>query len=122
MIVCVSQNGMGGNTELVNVVYLDNMTLELYHRLLDKHPNATTYRITCVGGERCPDPHACMLNSTTCSMRVMIMHARPEWATPTLRMFMPWHGCPGHWTRRGIHQAEHAELCGQGCQLDSLAN
>ncbi len=39
---------MGGNTELVNVVYLDNMTLELYHRLLDKHPNATTYRITCV--------------------------------------------------------------------------
>ena len=38
---------MGGNTELVNVVYLDNMTLELYHRLLDKHPNATTYRITC---------------------------------------------------------------------------
>ena len=43
----VAQDGMGGNTELVNVVYLDNMTLELYHRLLDKHPNATTYRITC---------------------------------------------------------------------------
>ena len=51
-MVCVEQDGMGGNTELVNVVYLDNMTLELYHRLLDKHPNATTYRITCVSPAR----------------------------------------------------------------------
>ena len=42
---------MGGNTELINVVYLDNMTLELYHRLLDKHPNATTYRITYANGQ-----------------------------------------------------------------------
>ena len=49
-MMCLCRNGMGGNTELVNVVYLDNMTLELYHRLLDKHPNATTYRITCAVG------------------------------------------------------------------------
>ena len=55
------QDGMGGNTELVNVVYLDNMTLELYHRLLDKHPNAITYRITCVTGEHRTNPPACML-------------------------------------------------------------
>ena len=51
---------MGGNTELINVVYLDNMTLELYHRLLDKHPNATTYRITCVAAKpfpTCSSPH-----------------------------------------------------------------
>ena len=40
-----AQDGVGSNTELVNVVYLDNSSLELYHSLLDKRPNAVTYRL-----------------------------------------------------------------------------
>ena len=46
-VLCM-QDGSGSNTELVNVVYLDNSSLELYHSLLDKRPNAVTYRLTYV--------------------------------------------------------------------------
>lgn len=46
---------MGSNTELVNVVYLDNSSLELYHSLLDKRPNAVTYRLRCDQPTLLPD-------------------------------------------------------------------
>lgn len=62
------QDGMGSNTELVNVVYLDNSRLELYHSLLDKRPNAVTYRLRCVR----PPPRA--LGSHHCGLKVSPWH------------------------------------------------
>ena len=41
-----------GDAQLVNSVYLDNSSLELYHGRLDKRPNAIAVRIRWVAGGR----------------------------------------------------------------------
>ena len=42
--------GRGGDAELVNSVFLDNSSLELYHARLDKRPNAIMLRLRWWGG------------------------------------------------------------------------
>ena len=41
------------DSQLINSVYLDNSSMELYHGRLDKRPNAIAVRIRCA---RCPPP------------------------------------------------------------------
>ena len=57
----VFQYNEGGDnasdSQLINSVYLDNSSLELYHGRLDKRPNALALRIRC--GPICTSVRPC---------------------------------------------------------------
>lgn len=46
---CIVQSEYTGDSQLVNSVYLDNSSLEIYHGRLDERPNALAVRITWQG-------------------------------------------------------------------------
>ena len=45
--MCMQDEG-AGDAQLINSVYLDNSSMELYHGRLDKKPNALAIRIRLV--------------------------------------------------------------------------
>lgn len=47
---CPQQENYSGDAQLVNSVYFDNDSLELYHGRLDKKPGAIALRIRCEDG------------------------------------------------------------------------
>jgi SPX domain protein involved in polyphosphate accumulation len=46
-----SENEYTGDSQLVNSVYLDNTSLEIYHALLNERPNGVEIRITWLGSQ-----------------------------------------------------------------------